>query len=619
MNIKQLIAKVEDEGWTAYKKNGTYQVEAYGKVFPLVHPFSIYSKLYREEENGELKYQFLKKMHDMLWPNAIWHFWTERRFRAHCEGWRIITYAGGAGSAKSYSAAQLAILFWASDPAHNAVVVASTTLEGLMSRVWGYIMNLLNEAAIELPYHYARGKPPKILYDKNDTIHGIFAVAAKQGDDERTISSWIGRHPKRKLMVILDEATDMPSALNNAITNLERGTGDFQLLAIGNSNSKFDLHGSLSTPKIGWDKIDPLTHNTWETTRNKGICLFFSCYESPAIMEADPELRKKLGNFLITKEQIDEAIKDKGADSEQFYRFILGFWKPAATDSVILSEAFLQEYSVTAPAEWSGQHPLQIVGGLDPAFSAGGDNCILRLAVLGVDVNGKFVLDFKGDSLLFYIKISAVSGESAELQISNAVISTCNKLGLPVSSLVVDATGQGRAIAEVLRLASGSVIAPKKIYTTRTGINTVNSFDVIIKTSYDLWFSLRPFIQQGQIRGLDKISLYQMGTRLVQVKNGKTTLETKKEYKTRMRAVLPSLARSPDEADAIALCLQSAILNYGFIAGGKANIVPEFTNEYDKRMFLHHTQLKMEQQKPAYEPIVNFATNNLKGFGKRRF
>ena len=101
MNIKQLISKIEDEGWTAYKKNGTYQVEAYGKTFPLVHPFSIYSKLYREEENGDLKYQFLKKMHDMLWPGSLWHFWTERRFKTHCDDWRIITYAGGAGTSKA--------------------------------------------------------------------------------------------------------------------------------------------------------------------------------------------------------------------------------------------------------------------------------------------------------------------------------------------------------------------------------------------------------------------------------------------------------------------------------------------------------------------------------------
>ena len=83
-----------------------------------------------------------------------------------------------------------------------------------------------------------------------DTIHGMFAVAARQGEDERVISTWLGRHPDEAIMVVLDESTDMPPALVKALPNLESGVELFQCLAIGNSLSKFDLHGEIGRAHV---------------------------------------------------------------------------------------------------------------------------------------------------------------------------------------------------------------------------------------------------------------------------------------------------------------------------------------------------------------------------------
>jgi len=185
-----------------------------------------------------------------MWPDALWHKWTEDRFRAHCEGYKFISYAGGASTSKSFDAAKLALLFWLADPRGRSVVVASTTLESLTGRIWGYITSFISQSTLPVQYTYYSSKPPKILYERTDTIHGMFAVAAKRGDDETAIKDWIGRHPKNALLVILDEATDMPPAILGAVANLETAPW-FQLMAIGNSNSKFDFHGAVSTPKEG--------------------------------------------------------------------------------------------------------------------------------------------------------------------------------------------------------------------------------------------------------------------------------------------------------------------------------------------------------------------------------
>lgn len=522
----------------------------------------------------------MKAAHDYLWPDTVWHSWTEDRFREHCKGHSYITYAGGASTTKSYDAAKIGLLFWWAYPRNRTVLIASTTLESLNSRIWGYVTALIKEMQVELPFKYFSGAPPKILNlpDKNnkikDTIHGMFAVAAKRGADSDSISSWIGRHPKEGILIILDEATDMPEALLTALPNLET-VPTFQTVAVGNSLSKFDLHGAMSTPKDGWDSIDPMKHTIWETTQKKGICMFFSCYNSPAIYEKDPEIKRKLSKFLITKEKIEDKEKIYGKDSDSFWRFVLGFWRSSSTDGTVISREFISDFKVFEKAMWSGLNPLTVVAGLDPAFSTGGDSCVLRLAILGQDTEGGIVLDYRGDEFLFVIPIIAAKKDAAEIQIADQVLPILARFNCPLRHMCVDANGQGRALAEVIKLRSNQHIAPIKIYTTRAGNTQVNSFDVVIKTHHELWFAFRDFIQHRQIKGLDNKTVAQLTTRLVKLnkKSFKQELENKQEYKVRMGAVMPSLAHSPDEADAASLALQSAILNFGFTPGQRKDII----------------------------------------------
>lgn len=526
----------------------------------------------------------MKAAHDYLWPDPlVWNFWTERRFRHHCKDWQFISMAGGSHIAKSYDAAKIALLYWLADPEHRGIIVASTTLAGMERRIWGYILKFLKSAAIQLPYHYKQTPNPKITYRKDelkkagearDTLHGMMAIAAKRGDSSEAIANWIGTHPDNGMLVVLDECTNMPTAILDAIPNLDTAKGGFQLIGIANSDSKYDLHGMLSTPKVGWNNIDPYRDHTWETTQHKGVCLFFSCYESPAIMEQDPVKKAALSKVFITQEKLERKEQNPGKDSEGFWRFTLGFWKSSAVDNTVISEPFLKDYKIGKDTEWSGLYPLKICAGLDPAFSTGGDNCVLRLAYLGVDIMGNVVLDFKRETLLFKIPIAPNSGSSAESQIATKVLSILNQHGATLANLCIDASGAGRGLAEILKLTANSLFTPKKIFTIRHGRQRTEEEGVFVKTNYELWFGFRDFIQKAQIRGLDDITLMQLTTRLVEIdpNSKRQTLENKLEYRQRMKGVQPELAHSPDEADAAALCLQSAILNFGFYPGETKNM-----------------------------------------------
>lgn len=623
LSVKDLI---KAEGWET-KDN---QVLVYGKTFPAVHPVLIHLKLYRDEPSPELKYRHMFAAHNFLWPKDIdtWHSWTEDRFKEHCAGWKYMSWAGGASIGKSNDAAKVALLFWLADPKNRGAIIASTTLESLSSRVWGYVTRYLSSMAVKIPYQYLGGNSPKILYpvdrtlgEIRDTTHGIFAVAARQGSDESTINTWIGRHAKNGTILVLDECTDLPPAISKAFVNLEAGDATFQCIGIGNSNSWNDLHGMMSTPKNGIESVDPMVHTKWETTQKNGVCLFFNCYNSPAIHEPDPIKRKRLGKFLITQEQINEKEITYGKDSDAFYRFVMGFWRPIGSDRSMVSKAFLDSNNVVASTEWLGIEPLHMVAGLDPAFSTGGDQCVLRLGVLGQDVNGGIVLDFRNEELLFRIPISARSGDSAEIQIAKRVTEILGNYNIPLHHLCLDSNGQGRALGGTIYLQARAIKPPVKIYSTRAGEHVVNSFDVKIVTAHELWFTFRQFIEHGQIKGLDHVAFTQFTKRLtfnIDTKGNpcKPRLEPKIDYKRRMAAIMPALAHSPDEADAATLCLQSAIMNFGFSLGQKREIrkIDDFVSV---KMFAHEKEVEMREQKHAGMVIRNGFGLDVTSFGKK--
>ena len=112
------------------------KIEAYGKMWPYTSRLNIELQAYRNNLNGNgVKHMYNAAM--ILWPTQkdTWHYWSQKRFEAHVAGYNTITLAGGASCAKSYDAARIAILFWLANPTERTVLVASTSLGDLESRI----------------------------------------------------------------------------------------------------------------------------------------------------------------------------------------------------------------------------------------------------------------------------------------------------------------------------------------------------------------------------------------------------------------------------------------------------------------------------------------------------
>ncbi len=585
------------------------RVLVYGKEYPLKHPCLIHLNLYKNEKNPEIKFKHMKASHDYMWPDEVrtWNYWSEDRFRTHCEPWKYVGWSSGAHQGKSHDASKMGFLYWASDPKNRGVIIASTTLESSGARVWGYLTQFINKRAIKVPLRYAGGKPPKVLYPRDkaeeeaeETISGIFAVAAKQGGDSEAINTWIGRHPPGGLLLILDECPDLNTAIAGAFINLDASTSPFQCLGLGNANSWFDLHGMLCYPKDGIDSIDPHIHTKWETTQKNGVCLYFNPYNSPAIHEKDPKKKKILSEFLITEELIADKEKHYQKDSQDFSRMVMGFWRNKDADKTMVSKPFLDAHHVLSRPEWLGMNPLRMCAGLDPAFSSGGDSCMLQLGIIGETTDGGIVLDFKDKSLLYKLEISAKINKAVEIQIADQTIDILGRYGIPVNHLCVDANGQGRALGGTIQLRANALVGPTKIYSVRSGDTSVRSFDVKIMEAYELWSTLRTFIENNQICGLNQIAMLQLLNRMIittdsKGKPCKPRLENKIEFKSRMKGIMPALGHSPDEADAGCLCLQSAIIHCGFRVGQKREPIAQ--NSYvDQKLTLFKAQMRAEQE-----------------------
>jgi len=242
------------------------------------------------------------------------------------------------------------------------------------------------------------------------------------------------------------------------------------------------------------------------------------------------------------------------------------------------------------------------------------------------------ILDFRGTDLIFEIRILASAGKSAELQIADQVIEICGTHGVTLGSLCVDASGQGRGLADVIHLRASDhrinrwmgvtgMVPPTKIYSTNIGNRNVKAFDVVVTNSYDMWFEGRRFIGSQQIFGLDPMAYGQLYSRqVITTAQGKKNLEKKEEYKKRMNAISSLFGRSPDEADAAMLCLQSAIMHHGFHLGQTMEIV-RYTSDDDKA---YHQVMEKLKQKAVVEssrgvPRVSYSKGLNSIIGKRAY
>jgi hypothetical protein len=534
-------------------------IEKYGLRFPDdANPLTI--ELYafaqrRSVEKGGLgTYKHFKNISSVFWPKMIWHDWKRDRIETFCNN-HFNHWTGSAASGKTFDAGHLAMTFWAADPSNTAVILTSTSAKMVRKRIWPVIQELY-QSCPGFPGNMVDSKT-MLQSRKGDDKHGIFALAVGEGAPAKAAAKIQGIHAKR-MLIIIDEATDTPEAIFDVLPNLTIGCEDFNVITIGNANSMMDAHGLCCEPKKGWKSIT-VEDEEWETNSipkwaiGEGVCLHFDGSKSPNI---------KLGEdkypFLMTIKKL--AAMSVGVDYDQtlgYWKYVRGFWPPDGICRTVISESMIVKF------DGRGKH-IFISHKTTCAFTDwayGGDRCVFYPFELG-DIAG----DKLGIQLLDPIEliVKAQSKEPVHFQLAHQAIDHCKRLNILPQQFAGDSTSEGEGPMGIMSEEFGPVVRvefgglPSELPVSASNPKTCR--DAYDRKVTELHYSVREFLQSGQLKGLKRNEIVELCTREYEDKKGKIKLDTKEDCKKK-------IGRSPDYADSVAGCVELA-KRFGATAGG---------------------------------------------------
>lgn len=561
--------------------------EQYGLRFPSNwsvgdRELHCFARNWTEDQGGLGRYGHLRNAIDFIWnlPRAlecerrkivydpeihaafIWNEWTEQMMNAFCEE-REVVVTGPGSSWKSTTAAMFFLCYWLSDPMRTRVIITSTTLDGLRSRVWKEITHFYRTISSVGNLVQSR---TMIQTVKGDDGAGLFGIGVESdGNVEKAAGKIIGRHSPN-MGVMIDEMPTVNAAIVSACVNLEKGAERFCAIGVGNATSRFDEHGKMAEPENGWDSVTDRTH-VWRTKRG-GLCIHLDGRESPKIRKPDKF------PLLINQDNLDRSATRDGEDSPKYWQQSIGFWPPEGITKTVLSETMIIKFRAKEKPIWVGE--FKEGAGLDPAFE-GGDRCILRIGRIGkIDVSdgrGGYLTGFDPSHAIIPIKLSVTSKEPIHYQIVRLVKNECETRGIPREMFALDTTGEGGGLASIFSREWGPGFHEVE-FGGRASEEPVSennptpaSKEYLYKVT-ELWMNFRVMVQNGQVRNLDDETAIEFCKRYYEMVGNLMKLESKAQMKLRT-------GRSPDYADATVVLADLFRKRTGFITSG----TPRHTDE----------------------------------------
>lgn len=537
---------------------------------------------------GEGRYEHFRNIVEIIFPKSFeWHDWSEAAARAFCSNKRV-AICGCGGSGKSTTAAMYALIWWLCAPTESAVLIASTTIEQAKKRIWKNIRQYYMEFVKKTNGGFGTvliGNPkPCIRPTRQDTAHGIYVVAVAKGEEQKGIDNLKGFHPKR-LMMIGDETDSIGQAVVDVGVNQEIGTIEYQTIWLGNDPSLFNPLGKMMQPELG--KPVTLVHKEW-TAHGGVFCLRFDAFDSPNIRD------KNKWSGIVRQQDIDIATKQFGENHPQIWIMMRGIHPPEGADDTVMSEALFVRNNCQEGVVW--KRSFTTLGLLDPAF--GGDRCVFRTLDYGLDTDSK-VKCLVGVPITIQIDASDTKNPP-EYQIAHKVKSLCESKGIKPEDFILDASGTGRGVKNVILVEWSPNINSCEFGGLCSDMPVSDEDPRPASEAYDrkvteLWYTFRVFVESGMIRGLDPATAMEFCARKFFVKNRKITVEQKSEMKLRGAA-------SPDLAD----CLVTGIhllRERGINATVMTEVKRGYVEDYGARMREHDIDASDNLYSPAIDEM----------------
>lgn len=565
-------------------------IEDYGIAFPQgVDQFQIELYLFRNKEIakqvGTTRFEHYRKICGILWPSDDLSPWAESMQKEFCgESIRIgeplhVAVSGPAAAGKSTEAARFSIVWMCAAPTDFAVPVTSTSVEMSRRRIWGEIKRLWQTGkencrkrfGYDIPGHLVDSSA-QIQVVKGDSQHAIAIVPGSQTYTTEGVGKLKGWHA-RYVLIIADELQDMTEEVIEGCVNMQSGTIEFIFIGLGNGQSWMNTFGKVMMPKGGNPEDVNVEMERWETA--DGICLHLDGLKSPNVLNPGPVVkgvRQHPYPYLQTQEHIDKVIQRHGEDSVHYWQMVRGFPPPDDSFNAVVSESLLIKFGALKSKELAPGW--QWYAGLDPAF--GGDGCMLKFAKVGMFIPEGDEEPRMGvvaaDAIA--IKLTASKNQPEEFQIAEQVMRHCQERGVNPRNFSGDGTGTGRGALAVIREKWFLGIHVVQFGGGASELPVSNIDSTPCKQAYwdsvtELYFSMKTFVMNNQVRGLTAQMARGFGCRTYKTDRGRSKLQGKTEARM-------ALGRSPDEEDAFVTIIDN-LRHQGYFAGPMG-----FSNEWQK-------------------------------------
>jgi hypothetical protein len=530
-----------------------------------------------------------------IWPEYDWHKWAQLRAQAFCNvteeidevtGNKFIRsvtgLAGGTDSGKSFDMALFGLVNWFCDPLNTMVITVSTSKVDAKQRIWSALVKKYREAQ-------ALGVAPGRLIESMDIIKlsdeegklidptvgvsdasSIMLLAAGDEFKDDAQKRLQGKKNKR-IVLLIDETQDCAgSVISEAIWGF-KGAQELYVCAAGNPSSIFDPHGKFCTPIKGWMSVDDDTPN-WriKVAGIEGICLRFdSEKDNPNQISFDGGKGLRYP-FLPKPNDVRLARTELGELNPQYWRKFRGMWPPSDVDDThIFTETLISRHGGLDDPMWDG--PPKDVGGVDPAYTEGGDRFVFTHLQYGKLIGGKMGIAVKKQ---YVLNRKAGSQEDFQYEMIQQVTDLARQLGIPNQYMGVDASaggifwsigerGQLRGWHPVSFAGAASEMPVSAQYAMRdeeSGKPKVGK-DLFHNMSSELCFVGRYFLESEQLKGLTPELAWEMSQRKYARRQRKIIIESKTDMKKR-------IGKSPDLFDSFAVGLFVIRKIFGLVAGG---------------------------------------------------
>ena len=523
------------------------KVSAYGRLYPagtnpLAIEFDNYVEVTPKAEGGHGAEFHFRKAFGMMWPKFEWNDWCELMTWAWCN-YKIITIMGHQRASKTFFGAHLVYLdYWAS-ASNTLTSIATVTFEGLKLRMWGDLLRAVETCTVNGPFRVRSTTNECKIYPiefehgagERYQIHGM--SVSRTADAPGRIR---GGHADRR-RIVLDEAQDMPDAIEEACVN-PLSAPDAKLLRLSNPVERMSKFGDACEPEGGWSSVDE-SDLFWPGKRG-GIVLHFDGLQSPNLKAG-----RTVQPFMLTQESVDMIEQKHGRDSVQFWSLVRGWFPPDGMVSKIFPNSVIERAKPTIVFPF----PTQGCASLDPAFES--DNCVMHLGQIGAQVFGEKRLKINGQETLLCKFDVGPAAEPKDYQVAHWVMRECRARNISPRFFIMDITGNARGVFAILqkewsRDVVGIEYGGPATDRSLRGDDSRKAKDCYLYYVSELWFRASEYCREGMIGGLEKLDPRtgdDLSARRYELKQGTKgqllQAETKKDFRAR-------LGRSPDFGDA---------------------------------------------------------------------